>query len=249
MIKAERGSGYAFIHREAHPQPAQACGLTQEELAQRLYVTRQTVSLWELGKTRPDVETLQAIADCLGVDLLQVLYGPEQTAPQSTTRRLIGMGGGERRSRGAAPGRDDPGTQLDGPAGTHWLGLVCACGQRLSLDGIVWMLPSSTAVRDVAGKNFEPCAHSPPAAVDGDWTGGSGDMDHLLCEPAYTAALGQFGCLADAASPVAVSAAGAALPPELAVVAAHVGPETRKRALRGISERVLIAYRHRGRCG
>ena len=64
-------------------------GLTQEELAQRLYVTRQTVSLWELGKTRPDVETLQAIADCLGVDLLQVLYGPEQTAPQSTTRRLI----------------------------------------------------------------------------------------------------------------------------------------------------------------
>ena len=64
-------------------------GLTQEELAQRLYVTRQTVSLWELGKTRPDVETLQAIADCLGVDLLQVLYGPEQTSPQSTTRRLI----------------------------------------------------------------------------------------------------------------------------------------------------------------
>ena len=35
-------------------------GLTQEELAQRLYVTRQTVSLWELGKTRPDVETLHA---------------------------------------------------------------------------------------------------------------------------------------------------------------------------------------------
>ena len=64
-------------------------GLTQEELAQRLYVTRQTVSLWELGKTRPDVETLQAIADCLGVDLLQVLYGPEQTAAQGTTRRLI----------------------------------------------------------------------------------------------------------------------------------------------------------------
>ena len=64
-------------------------GLTQEELAQRLYVTRQTVSLWELVKTRPDVETLQAIADCLGVDLLQVLYGPEQTAAQGTTRRLM----------------------------------------------------------------------------------------------------------------------------------------------------------------
>lgn len=64
-------------------------GLTQEELAQQLYVTRQTVSLWELGKTRPDVETLQTIADCLGVDLLQVLYGPEQTVTQDTKRRLM----------------------------------------------------------------------------------------------------------------------------------------------------------------
>lgn len=52
-------------------------GWTQEELAQRLFVTRQTVSLWELGRARPDVETLEKIADCFQVELSQVLYGPE----------------------------------------------------------------------------------------------------------------------------------------------------------------------------
>ena len=38
-------------------------GLTQEELAQKLFVTRQTISLWELGKVHPDLETLQKLAE------------------------------------------------------------------------------------------------------------------------------------------------------------------------------------------
>lgn len=219
-------------------------GLTQEELAQRLYVTRQTVSLWELGKPGPTWRPSRPLPTAWGGSAPGALRTGADCGPGHHTP-AYGMGGGERRSRGAALGHDDPGAQLDWPAGTDWLGLVCACGQRISLDGIVWLPPSGTAVRDVDGKNFEPRAHLPPAAVDEDWTGGSGDMDHLLCEPADTAAPGQFGCLADAESSVAVSAPGAVLPPELAVVAAHVGPETRKRALRGISERVLIAYRHR----
>ena len=33
----------------------QRCQLTQEELAQKLHVTRQTVSNYEMGKSRPDV--------------------------------------------------------------------------------------------------------------------------------------------------------------------------------------------------
>lgn len=69
-------------------------GLTQEALAQKLYVTRQTVSLWELGKVRPDVETLQKVADCFQVELLAVLYGPEHTPTQKLVRRLAVWAGG-----------------------------------------------------------------------------------------------------------------------------------------------------------
>ena len=38
-------------------------GMTQEELAERVHVTRQAVSNWENKKTRPDVEMLEAISN------------------------------------------------------------------------------------------------------------------------------------------------------------------------------------------
>ena len=53
----------------------QQAGLTQEQLAEKLFVTRQTVSLWENGKTQPDVQTLERIAAVFQVDLMTVLYG------------------------------------------------------------------------------------------------------------------------------------------------------------------------------
>ena len=37
-------------------------GLTQSELAERLFVTRQAVSRWECGETQPGIETLKLIA-------------------------------------------------------------------------------------------------------------------------------------------------------------------------------------------
>ena len=53
----------------------QQAGLTQEQMAEKLFVTRQTVSLWENGKTQPDIQTLERIAECFGVELMTVLYG------------------------------------------------------------------------------------------------------------------------------------------------------------------------------
>lgn len=50
-------------------------GLTQEELAARLFVTRQTVSNYETGKTRPDVDMILRIAEVLGTDANTVFYG------------------------------------------------------------------------------------------------------------------------------------------------------------------------------
>ena len=55
--------------------------LTQDELAEKLYVTRQTVSNYETGRSRPDVEMLAKIAEVLDTDANTVIYGlPEETA-------------------------------------------------------------------------------------------------------------------------------------------------------------------------
>jgi len=54
-------------------------GMTQEELAIRLNVVRQTVSKWEKGLSVPDAELLQKLADILEVSVSQLLGGdPEQ---------------------------------------------------------------------------------------------------------------------------------------------------------------------------
>ena len=48
-------------------------GFTQEELAVKLNVVRQTVSKWEKGFSVPDAEVLQKLADVLEVDIKQLL--------------------------------------------------------------------------------------------------------------------------------------------------------------------------------
>ena len=51
-------------------------GLTQEQLAVQLYVTRQTISNWENDRAQPDYEMLSAIAAVLETPL-SVLLGEE----------------------------------------------------------------------------------------------------------------------------------------------------------------------------
>ena len=48
-------------------------GFTQEELAIRLHVVRQTVSKWEKGLSVPDADTLQRLAELLEVEVRQLL--------------------------------------------------------------------------------------------------------------------------------------------------------------------------------
>ena len=42
-------------------------GMTQIELAEKMHVTRQTVSRWEAGTAMPDIDKIGEIADLLGV--------------------------------------------------------------------------------------------------------------------------------------------------------------------------------------
>ena len=59
-------------------------GFTQEELAIRLHVVRQTVSKWEKGLSVPDAEVLQRLADLFEVGVEQLLGSGIDTERNST---------------------------------------------------------------------------------------------------------------------------------------------------------------------
>ena len=50
-------------------------GLTQKQLAEQLEVTAQSVSAWERGKTVPEAERLEALADVLQISVSSLLEG------------------------------------------------------------------------------------------------------------------------------------------------------------------------------
>ena len=52
-------------------------GLTQEELAEYLYVSRTAISKWESGRGFPNIESLKAISKFFSVSLDELLSGEE----------------------------------------------------------------------------------------------------------------------------------------------------------------------------
>lgn len=49
--------------------------LTQEELAEKLYVSSKTVSKWETGKGYPDISLLEPLARALDISLIELVSG------------------------------------------------------------------------------------------------------------------------------------------------------------------------------
>lgn len=49
--------------------------LSQEELAEKVYVTRQTVSNWENGKSYPDIHSLLLLSSLFDISLDQLIKG------------------------------------------------------------------------------------------------------------------------------------------------------------------------------
>lgn len=50
-------------------------GMSQEDLAQTIFVSRQTVSNWETGKTYPDVQSLLLLSNLFGVSVDSLVKG------------------------------------------------------------------------------------------------------------------------------------------------------------------------------
>lgn len=63
-------------------------GVSQEELANKLYVTRQAVSRWETGETIPNTETLKLLSKLFDVSINTLLGSPRKLICQCCGMQL-----------------------------------------------------------------------------------------------------------------------------------------------------------------
>ena len=61
-------------------------GISQEALGSRLGVSDVTVSRWETGKRRPDLNAQAAIAEALGIDPVDLFRHPGQPSADALLR-------------------------------------------------------------------------------------------------------------------------------------------------------------------
>ena len=66
-------------------------GLTQEELAEKLYVSRTAVSKWESGRGYPNIESLKAISVFFSVTVDELL-SPKESAGEKKDRGALMFG-------------------------------------------------------------------------------------------------------------------------------------------------------------
>lgn len=66
-------------------------GMTQDALAERLFVSRQTVSNYENGKSTPDIDTLVKLAEIFGTDANELIYGPSVSVERKREYRKLAV--------------------------------------------------------------------------------------------------------------------------------------------------------------
>lgn len=63
--------------------------LSQEELAEKVYVTRQTISNWENGKSYPDIHSLLLLSSLFNVSLDQLIKGDIKTMKEIISEQEV----------------------------------------------------------------------------------------------------------------------------------------------------------------
>lgn len=66
-----------------------ALGLSQEELAEKIYVTRQTISNWENEKSYPDIHSLLALSSIFEISLDQLIKGDIEIMKQEISKEEV----------------------------------------------------------------------------------------------------------------------------------------------------------------
>lgn len=116
-------------------------GLTQEDVAQRIFVSRQTMSSWETGKTYPDVQSLLLLSNLFGVSIDSFVKGDVETMKETIVKDAVRM---ERLSIGMV--------------GLLLAGVACLVGWDLIWDEPVAAVPWLTWGMVVGMALFALCA-------------------------------------------------------------------------------------------
>ena len=66
-------------------------GMSQDDLAARVYVSRQTISSWENGKTYPDVQSLPLLSEIFGASVDSLIKGDVETMNETIDRDIETM--------------------------------------------------------------------------------------------------------------------------------------------------------------
>ena len=64
-------------------------GITQDELAKKLFVTEKAISRWETGRETPDISLLLLLSKELKVDVSELLNGEENKKNKNDVEQLI----------------------------------------------------------------------------------------------------------------------------------------------------------------
>ncbi len=70
-------------------------GLTQDALAEKINVTRQTISSWENDRTQPDIDMLEHLAEAFEVGIEELIYGEKRKigleAPKTDKHKIMNI--------------------------------------------------------------------------------------------------------------------------------------------------------------
>ena len=128
-------------------------GLTQNELAELLNVSAQSVSYWECGKGVPDIENLCRIADVLSISLDTLLQRDDRPLPKT----LIGVDAGGTKTEFALI--DEYGNRLDSAILSGSNPNICGIKAAINTisQGIALLRPKAMNVAGIfiGGAGFE----------------------------------------------------------------------------------------------
>lgn len=73
-------------------------GMTQKDLAQKLFISDKAVSKWETGVSLPDTSLLIPLSETLGVPVAELLTGQKDPEPETAVKTVLNYSEDESRS-------------------------------------------------------------------------------------------------------------------------------------------------------